>query len=201
MPIVVECPSCNRKLRVPDELLGQQVKCPTCGATFAASTEGAAPPPEPPPLEQRPDDEHLTPSGRPRRPAPPEDDRGREDEYDDEPRRRRPMRRDMQSHRGVLILVLGIISIISSPIPLCCGLFGIPFSVISVALGLTAWIMGQGDLAKMNRHAMDPEGRGLTQGGWICGIIGTVLGGLGLLCLVLALVIWGTVGLAGGFAK
>src|SRR6266436_5831080 len=44
MPINTDCPSCNRKLRVPDELLGKKVKCPTCGTVFQAD-ESAAPAP------------------------------------------------------------------------------------------------------------------------------------------------------------
>jgi hypothetical protein len=35
MPIVVACPACHQKSRVPDDMLGQSVKCPACGATFA----------------------------------------------------------------------------------------------------------------------------------------------------------------------
>ena len=31
MPSIVACPSCSRKLRVPEDLLGTRVKCPTCG--------------------------------------------------------------------------------------------------------------------------------------------------------------------------
>ena len=31
---IVQCPQCVRKLRVPDDLLGKKVKCPTCGTTF-----------------------------------------------------------------------------------------------------------------------------------------------------------------------
>jgi hypothetical protein len=41
--------------------------------------------------------------------------------------------------------------------------------------------MGQRDLAKMRTSLMDPRGRGTTQGGWICGIIGTILSTLALL--------------------
>jgi predicted Zn finger-like uncharacterized protein len=36
MATIVDCPSCNRKLRVPEELLGKKVKCPTCSGTFDA---------------------------------------------------------------------------------------------------------------------------------------------------------------------
>ena len=32
MSMIVNCPSCERQLRVPDELQGRQVKCPTCGS-------------------------------------------------------------------------------------------------------------------------------------------------------------------------
>jgi uncharacterized protein YbaR (Trm112 family) len=35
MSLIIDCPSCRRKLRVPDELVGQQVKCPTCNEIFA----------------------------------------------------------------------------------------------------------------------------------------------------------------------
>jgi hypothetical protein len=72
-----------------------------------------------------------------------------------------------------------------------CGALGIamfccaPLSVLSVVSGMAcaipAWVMGQRDLAKMRTSAMDPRGRGTTQGGWICAIIGTILNCIGLL--------------------
>src|SRR5207249_3609680 len=49
MASIIDCPSCSRKLRVPDELLGQTVKCPTCQMVFDA-TAGPAPLPSPPTL-------------------------------------------------------------------------------------------------------------------------------------------------------
>lgn len=65
MPIVVDCSSCHRKLRIPDELLGKLVKCPTCNMTFTATAlaspvaaagdpASAAPPPSPPPAPAAP---------------------------------------------------------------------------------------------------------------------------------------------------
>jgi hypothetical protein len=39
MSALVECPICARALRIPDDLLGDHVKCPTCGGTFAAPAE------------------------------------------------------------------------------------------------------------------------------------------------------------------
>ena len=31
MPTVIDCPSCGKKLRVPDTLAGRKIKCPKCG--------------------------------------------------------------------------------------------------------------------------------------------------------------------------
>ena len=65
----------------------------------------------------------------------------------------------MKPHRGTLILVLGIVGML----PLC------------LPLGIVAWVMGAGDLKQMDAGTMDPAGRGTTQAGKICGIIGTVI--------------------------
>jgi hypothetical protein len=64
----------------------------------------------------------------------------------------------MKPHRGTLILVLGILGL-----------------VICAPLSNAAWIMGSGDLKEMDAGTMDPSGRGNTQAGKICGIIGTIL--------------------------
>ena len=64
----------------------------------------------------------------------------------------------MKPHRGTLILVLGILSL-----------------VVCAPLGIAAWIMGSGDLKQMDAGTMDPSGRSNTQAGKICGIIGTIL--------------------------
>ncbi len=75
-------------------------------------------------------------------------------------------------HRGALILVLGILSIV-----LC------PF------LGPAAWIMGKGDMQKISQGLMDREGRGLTQAGMICGIVGSVFLVLWVLYIVFVIVL------------
>lgn len=75
----------------------------------------------------------------------------------------------MTPHRGVLILVLGILSLVG------CGFF----------TGIPAWIMGKGDLGRIDAGQVDPSGRSLTQVGMILGIIGTVFGLLG--CIVYAI--------------
>jgi hypothetical protein len=40
---IISCGKCSRKLQVPESLVGQEVQCPTCGATFTAYVVGAAP--------------------------------------------------------------------------------------------------------------------------------------------------------------
>lgn len=64
----------------------------------------------------------------------------------------------MRPHRGVMILVFGILGLV------CC-----------VILGIVAWVMGNDDLKEMDAGRMDPSGRGLTQAGKICGIISVIL--------------------------
>jgi len=93
----------------------------------------------------------------------------------------RDVRRDSEPHRGTLILTLGIISIVLSSLSVCSyGLLG----VIGLIMGICAWVMGQRDLRRMRTNAMDPQGQGSTQAGWICAIIGTVFGGFGFLFLI-----------------
>jgi predicted Zn finger-like uncharacterized protein len=257
MSTILDCPSCTRKLRVSDDLLGQRVKCPTCGGTFDAAfsnhaagaapasppfqesfpapsppqreepfpkvpplplPEASFPPPPPlPPATPSPDpqptitvpiklsiDEFDKP-GRPAGmapPAPPRSDTDQslpprrsgerrsdfrrcpfcderinadsrrcrycgediDEENEFDLQRRFGVRRDCEPHRGTLILVLGVVSIV--------------IHILGVPLGLPAWIMGARDIKKMDRGDMDPSGRGTTQAGYICGIIGTLLGAL-----------------------
>ncbi|MBL8857733.1 MAG: DUF4190 domain-containing protein [Planctomycetes bacterium] len=75
----------------------------------------------------------------------------------------------LRPHRGVLILVFGIIGI-----------------VLCFPLGIAAWVMGKGDLGAIDRGEMDPTGRGMTQAGMIIGIIATALAAI-------AIVIWALV--------
>ena len=64
----------------------------------------------------------------------------------------------LQPHRGVLILVFGILS-----------------WVICVVFGIVAWVMGNSDLQAMREGRMDPSGEGLTQAGKIVGMIHVIL--------------------------
>ena len=64
----------------------------------------------------------------------------------------------LEPHRGTLILILGVLSLMA------CQLIG-PF----------AWAMGGADLKKMRAGVMDPAGENETRIGYILGIVGTVL--------------------------
>jgi hypothetical protein len=102
-------------------------------------------------------EEDRGPVRRPRR-------RDDDDDYDDLPRRRR--RYDYEPHRGTVILVLGILSLV----------------VAQIILGPIAWIMGNNDLREIREGRMDPEGEANTNAGRICGMIGTILGVCFLCC-------------------
>ena len=65
----------------------------------------------------------------------------------------------MKPHRGVLILVLGILGLVG------CGIF----------TAIPAWIMGSNDLKAMAAGTMDPSGRSMTNAGKICGMISTII--------------------------
>src|SRR5439155_20145392 len=132
------------KVRIPDTLLGKSVKCPKCKMVFTAE--------DPNPGFEEVEEERP----RRRRPAPVEDDDGPDanDDYEE----RVPRRRWRQPHRGTLILVLGILSL-----------------VVCSPLGIAAWVMGNNDLKAMRRGEMDRSGEGTTQAGRICGMIASIL--------------------------
>jgi predicted Zn finger-like uncharacterized protein len=54
MPTLTACPSCGGQLRVPDDLLGQPVRCPACQTTFDAAAPPRAPEPPAPARPVRP---------------------------------------------------------------------------------------------------------------------------------------------------
>jgi predicted Zn finger-like uncharacterized protein len=160
MSDTITCPSCQRTLRVPETLLGQLVKCPTCEQTFTATLDAEAAPPPRQEAPAPPRERYADEPPRPRRDEDDDDRPRRDDDNYDRPRRRR--RRYQQEHRGQLIMVLGILS----------------FFVGGPILGLVAWIMGSNDLKEMRAGRMDPEGESQTNTGRICGMISTLLGGV-----------------------
>ena len=90
----------------------------------------------------------------------------------------------MRPHRGTMILVFGILSLVIG----CIGL----------VFGIMAWVMGNADLKDMDAGRMDPTGRGTAQAGKICWIISVVLHAVGI-CIWL-LIVLGALGAAGAAA-
>ncbi len=79
----------------------------------------------------------------------------------------------LRAHRGVMILVFGILSLVLGCFP----------------IGIAAWVMGNNDLKAIRAGQMDPTGEGLTQGGRICGMIATILAVIGLIVFVVVLAV------------
>ena len=53
-PMMIECPSCRKRLRVPPTAAGKKVKCPGCQTTIAIPAAVAPPPAEPAPAPAAP---------------------------------------------------------------------------------------------------------------------------------------------------
>jgi hypothetical protein len=64
MATVVSCPNCRRRGTVPENMIGQKIRCRNCGEIFLAISDGdtdpslkkAAPKPAAPPVPEDPDD-------------------------------------------------------------------------------------------------------------------------------------------------
>ena len=86
----------------------------------------------------------------------------------------------MRPHRGVAVLVLGILGL-----------------VVCVICGIIAWVMGNNDLREMDAGRMDPSGRGITQAGKICGMISVILICLGVAIWLVMVLVFGAAALSG----
>jgi predicted Zn finger-like uncharacterized protein len=203
MPIQIACPSCTRQLRVPEDLLGKSVRCPSCQSTFTAAGADGDASSEPP----RKGDTAVR-TKPPKSEPPPEHD---DERADDEPRRSRRSfdRGDYAPARGGLILGLGIgslaVAVVSLLANFCMclhpilGIGPMVLAVIAVGIGILTLVLGGSDKASIRAGKMNPAGLGLTQGGWICGLIGLILGVLELLCGLILLIL-GAVGAAMWFS-
>jgi hypothetical protein len=84
--------------------------------------------------------------------------------FENEARKPKP-----RSHRGVLILTLGLVGF---------------FSGLGIVFGPMAWAMGKRDLALMRRGRMDRSGRDMTSIGYYLGIATTILGIIAIAALI-----------------
>jgi hypothetical protein len=191
---IIRCPACGCSAQVADALLGRRVRCFGCRQHFVATADQ---PPRPSPRREaspvphpaggsRAGDDELA-SGE-RAPFCPGCGRriawtdlrcpfcGEELEPEDAARRWRAadlVRRDYEPHRGALIVSLGNVSMIVGGLSVCLlGLGGL----ISIPLGVLAWVMANRDLEHMREGLMDPGGKKQTETGRTGGIAGIILG-------------------------
>lgn len=173
---ILPCPKCTSRLSVLPTDVGLDVECPNCQTVYRAHRTDAPPPPVLESSRGKPkdtalvkygsggkksrdddeDDDDDRPSRRKKKRRRDEDDE--EDDDYDRPRRRsrggRSRRRSYEPHRGVLILILAVISWVS-------GIF---------ILGIIAWVLGAADMKSINSGRMDPEGKAMTQIGMYLGM-------------------------------
>ncbi len=191
MPEFVTCPACGIRVQMVEALLGRSVRCLACEHRFLAAADPPQPEaPRPPPrpgvrrARQAADDFESLPfcpgCGRQipwevlRCPfcdeeLEPETSLSRPPRPQDWP----PRRLDCVPHRGNLIVTLGNVSLALGGLSLCTLGFG---ALLSVPLGITAWVLAQHDLEQMRAGHMDPLGKSATETGRTGGILGIVLG-------------------------
>jgi predicted Zn finger-like uncharacterized protein len=161
MSFTIACPSCQRTLRVPENLLGQAVMCPSCSHTFTApehfeeeapARRSTVPPPEtedePRPSKRRViDDDH--------------------DEADDAaPRRFR--RRDQKLSKvqaiAIMTLVGGILATLTA-MGIMATIYGLcwPGSYYSLVMGIMAIVKGSQLLGDRASAQAPPSGIAIMQ--------------------------------------
>ena len=130
MPEQVRCPECNAPLRVPDNLLGKNVKCPKCQTTFIAETDE--------PTERQKIVREPAPARRSRAMEETEEEEFFvEEEEEEHPRRRRRGKPRSAAAMAAVsgpataLLVVGIIDIV-------CGILGLLMFALFMFTGLAA---------------------------------------------------------------
>lgn len=130
MPESITCSSCGATLRVPETLLGKNVKCPKCQNTFRAEAPAPAEPEE---AEERIADAPVRSSSRRSAPPPEEydDEAPPEDEDEDRPRRGRRGRgrsaeaASLVAGPAIALMVVGGLAIALSIVSLLLNILGV----------------------------------------------------------------------------
>jgi predicted Zn finger-like uncharacterized protein len=161
MANVISCPKCDRQLRVPDDLIGQSVKCPSCGDTFTARVGGK--------VSSRPAEEER-PSRRVSR---------RDDEDDDRDEGRRERR--LAPHRGDMIQIMGILAFIP--------LLGLPFILGPIAWIMGNNDLREMDAGRMDPAGRSATSTGRLCGKLAVIIWASVLGAVVLAYVIVVIVI------------
>jgi predicted Zn finger-like uncharacterized protein len=185
MPVIVSCPECGTKLRVPDTAVGKRVKCSKCATAFVAEppAEDAGVQAAPPGRLAPPEEPVSARKPARRRDEEPddEDDEEGDDDYDEERFRRRddggvstliPYR----NGRALAAYYCGVFSFIP-----CIGLILGPIALVLGILGL-----------RFARAHPSAKGTGHAIAGIVCGSI-TTLGNWGFfLLMVIGMIIGAT---------
>jgi phage FluMu protein Com len=200
MTIEFHCPHCDKLLKTADDKAGVSAKCPGCGEPVMVPSVAES--------NSLFDQSFSSPPSNPaaagRVPASAESADGNSDAgatrdcpmcgerikaaatrcryCGEELTNKRFGGSGLAPHRGGLILALGIIGLAMLFLCVLCA----PFGIVSLPLGIAAWVMGNNDLREMSAGRMDPSGERLTQSGKIIGIICC---GLTLLLLVVGMVV------------
>jgi predicted Zn finger-like uncharacterized protein len=193
MSRIIRCPSCERRVRVPDNLLGKSVRCPRCETIFTAEEEEAepradhageepAPEEEAPPRRRSASREGITDRpDRSRRQPPPDEEMAEEkaDEYEEEEeedrprRRRRGRRRRAEAQSAVTFPAIALI--IVGGLTIFAGILDFVFRV--TGLGLAA--------ANAGRPAGNPPDQAFLAGQTIGNTFGMIFDGVSILIGVL----------------
>jgi phage FluMu protein Com len=198
MPITIQCPQCDKKLKVADTSAGKKVRCPACSAVISVpAAEESEPAPEggitETPKSKIPspatDDEGTGVTEKPtpkkkvtwdKKQADEEENYGYDDSDDDEEERprRKKRRRDLDDDD------IDVRREVEQPHRggLILGL-GIGSIIVACLCPLICWIlasiavnMANADKQKMERGLMDPAGMSMTTAGQICAYVGSVIG-------------------------
>jgi hypothetical protein len=162
MDIIVACPTCQRQLRVPDDLVGQYVKCPSCEYVFASAGE-----PEPEPVRVA---EGSIPTREIGRAGYEEDDRLRrlEDERIDEEDRRRNRRTNRRPDKvqaiALMTLIGGVLAVLVSVglMATCIGFFW-PGTYYSLVAGIFLIVKGSELLGSDASRSAPPQATAIMQ--------------------------------------
>jgi predicted Zn finger-like uncharacterized protein len=164
MSTLRQCPECQTKVKVKEELLGQKVRCPNCKAVFA--TESREPPIYAELVEP---DEGISeaPVRRPPRPAPRRDDRDRDiDESGD-------LKRPIPSSVVLAIAAMSVLLLLE------CGLFVMVFLAGNLSefqvVGRVGQIVFSGVLGGLILWGLVVGHRLAWQWGRILGMLGAIL--------------------------
>ncbi len=164
-----QCPVCKQVQEVPDGMEGAKTYCRRCNQKLKIPGQPPPPPTNKTVLarqEQSPADNPFLVEPIRTVPQP----------WDRTSRSRAGPTEGLPPNRGVAVMVVGIIS---SACYLLCLLLFWPALIISLVMGLIAWVMGGQDLQGIKNGELDSEGKSFVLAGYICGMVTTILSIIG----------------------